>query len=1085
MPSAPFRALAPAVMLVLPWLLPVPELPVLAPGETVERELAGGDMHSFRLEVQTGKPLLVTVEQHGINVILSWQDASGKPLGMMNTALERDGVETLLVEGAEGAYRLEVRSPVAEVPAGRFRVRIDELLSATSEDQTRIEAERLMTGAGLLFSQENEEAQRQALAAYGKARSHWRKLERKPEEARTLIRLAIVHMSLSESQAALDRLQEALALYSSLQDSAREADILTYMGLAQSRLSRYQEAITSFNRSLEIRRALDNRYGEAITSQNLCTIRLYLGEYREAIPCFESALRLLEEVREPDAIADALNGLGGAHSNLGEPRKAREHYNHALEKKRSLKNQAAEAKILNNLAVLAADQGSMGEALAFYGQALEVFEKLGDREWQGRALANLGNAYLSLGETQRARGYFEKALPMRRGLQDRRGEVNTLCSLGLAQEQLEEISSALRSYEEALTIAQAVGYRAGEASALNLLAQGHLKAGDPAKALELFARAAILQRGLGNLSGVALARQRTGEAEARLGQSEKAVVTIHEATDLYRVLEDRSGQAGSLASLAAVERGMGRLDDALAHAEKAIEFVESVRATVGDPSLRASFLASQRLAFELAVGLRMDLDRKQPGKGHVELALALSERARARSLLDLLHEAGRENRRGLDPNLRERKESLALRFSVNARMRRGAATDEQRTSLQRELVELLAEADRLEEEIRRRSPRYAGLIQPLDAAGIRKLLDTDTLLLEYTLGEEKSFLWAVTSERVDGFELPGRTEIESAARRSYEEVRKTEDTESEVHRTLSRILLGPVADRLPGQRLVIVADGALQYVPFSVLPDPGDPTGGTPLVVGHEIVSLPSASVLDIQRRVLTGRPRAEKAIAVLADPVFVPWDNRLRGAASAAAHGMPVETPRIQRLPASGREAKAIAALLPPDQVFMALDFQASRGTALSGILARFRAVHFATHGWIDSETPRLSGLTLSMVDEKGQAQEGLLSLSDIYNLELGADLVVLSGCETALGREIRGEGLMGLTQGFLYAGSERVMASLWLVEDRATAELMTRFYRSMLQEGLPPAAALRSAQLAIRSDPRWQDPFYWAPFVLQGDWR
>jgi CHAT domain-containing protein len=193
----------------------------------------------------------------------------------------------------------------------------------------------------------------------------------------------------------------------------------------------------------------------------------------------------------------------------------------------------------------------------------------------------------------------------------------------------------------------------------------------------------------------------------------------------------------------------------------------------------------------------------------------------------------------------------------------------------------------------------------------------------------------------------------------------------------------------------------------------------------------------------------------------------------------------RLQRLPATGREAESIAKLLPPDQVFLALGARASRRTALRGDLSKHRTVHFATHGMIHADTPRLSFLALSMFDEKGQSQEGVFGLSDIFNLELQADLVVLSGCETALGREIRGEGLMGLTQGFFYAGAERVMASLWRVEDRATAEFMTRFYRAMLTDGLPPAAALRSAQRSIRGEPAWQDPYYWAPFVLQGDWR
>jgi CHAT domain-containing protein len=228
----------------------------------------------------------------------------------------------------------------------------------------------------------------------------------------------------------------------------------------------------------------------------------------------------------------------------------------------------------------------------------------------------------------------------------------------------------------------------------------------------------------------------------------------------------------------------------------------------------------------------------------------------------------------------------------------------------------------------------------------------------------------------------------------------------------------------------------------------------------------------------------------VLADPVFDPADPRV----AAAARERPAVTGRrspapeaassFSRLAWTRREAGAIAAVVPAGSSLLAFDFRASRATALSPELAGYRIVHFATHGVIDSTTPALSGLMLSRVDERGKAQEGFLGLHDIFNLRLGADLVVLSGCETALGKQVRGEGLVGLTQGFLYAGARRVVASLWRIEDQATAELMSRFYRGLFVEGRPPAAALRQAQLALREDRRWRSPYYWSGFVLQGEW-
>jgi CHAT domain-containing protein len=295
----------------------------------------------------------------------------------------------------------------------------------------------------------------------------------------------------------------------------------------------------------------------------------------------------------------------------------------------------------------------------------------------------------------------------------------------------------------------------------------------------------------------------------------------------------------------------------------------------------------------------------------------------------------------------------------------------------------------------------------------------------------------------------------------------------------------------------VVADGALQYIPFAALPIP---SSDAPLASRHEIVSLPSASALAVLRRELRNRPRAPQALAIFADPVFSPDDKRLRQPGAGRTQPAPsppatrgtgdreatVDLYRFHRLDFSRREADTIAALLPRDQVFEALDFEASRATVLGIDLTPFRNVHFATHGVVDSQRPDLSSLVLSLYDKRGRRQDdGFLRLNDIYNLRLGADLVVLSACRTALGKEVRGEGLIGLTRGFMYAGSARVLASLWSVEDRATAELMGSFYRGMLREGLSPAAALRKAQLEMARDPTRKSPYFWAGFSLQGEWR
>ena len=390
----------------------------------------------------------------------------------------------------------------------------------------------------------------------------------------------------------------------------------------------------------------------------------------------------------------------------------------------------------------------------------------------------------------------------------------------------------------------------------------------------------------------------------------------------------------------------------------------------------------------------------------------------------------------------------------------------------------------------------------------------------------------VTPAKLDVYELPKRDEIETAARQAYKLLTSRNDrkegetgaqrkarlaAEDEEYRKaatkLSQMVLGPIIGQVAGKRLLIVADGALEYIPFSALPIPTSDSSKAqvPLVAEHEIVNLPSVSVLAMLRRQAGERTaQPTKEVAILADPVFDKSDPRVGEAPGHPIGGNEISEARpsepsehlarslrdvdngtswsgggLSRLAFSRREASAIMAIAKPGTSMEALDFDASRETALSVQLSQYRIVHFATHGLLDNEHPELSGLVLTLVDPEGKPRNGFIDLEDVYNLTLPSDLVVLSACETGLGKEISGEGLVGLTRGFMYAGASRVVASLWKVDDVATSELMAEFYKGILQSGLPPAAALRRAQMEIQKQKRWADPYYWAAFTLQGDWK
>ena len=562
--------------------------------------------------------------------------------------------------------------------------------------------------------------------------------------------------------------------------------------------------------------------------------------------------------------------------------------------------------------------------------------------------------------------------------------------------------------------------------------------------------------------------------------------------------------------------------------------------------------------YEFYIDVLMRLDKQRPRQGLDGEALQASESGRARSLLELLTEAHADIRQGVDPKLLEGERSLQQLLNGKAerqmRLLSGAHTEEQAVEAAKEIAVLETEYQQVEGKIRATSPRYAALTQPqpLTAEQIQQLLDKETLMLEYSLGDERSYLWAVSQAGIASFELAKREVIEAAARRFYDRltarnkrvngetneqrqvrVAHADADVSAASEALSKLILGPVSTELGTKRLVIVADGALQYIPFGALPAvptqisaesggrPGNqsPTPTPqPLIVEHEVVTLPSASTLSVIRREVAGRQPAPKTIVALADPVFMKDDERVtRGAnrgknsrntqeSNPATNSVKPENGKdlqlveaaqetglasggleVPRLPGSRKEAERIIAMVPKSESKLVLDFAASRKTATSPDLSQYRYVHFSTHGFLNSVHPELSGIVLSLVNERGESQDGFLRAHEIFNLKLPAELVVLSACQTGIGREVKGEGMVSLTRGFMYAGAPRVVVSLWSVSDLGTEKLMVRFYHELMKEGKPPGAALRAAQLSLMTDKdkRWAEPFYWAPFIVQGDWR
>jgi tetratricopeptide (TPR) repeat protein len=1070
-------------------------------GVAVERQLAGGETHAYRVSVSAGQFVRLVVVQKGIDVALRLYAPDGRKLSEVDNVGREETI--FAVADSAGELRVEVVSGVKETPAGVYEIRLDALREASDKDRAAVAAEGLLEEANRLRDQRTAESRQQAILKYEEALLQWRAAGEKRGEALTLEGLGVTYSSIGQLAKAVGCYEQAVLLWHDLGLQLSEAATLTNMGTAHWRAGETKKALESHGRALPLARAAGDPQIEGLVLSNTGAVYWSLGQPLEALKFFGQALPSFQRLGNQRLQAVTLNNIASAYQQLGDLQSASDALTQALALRRAMGDRQGEAAPLNNLGLLYMRLGDLPRALESYNRALEIRRAAGERQWEATVLQGLSVVYLHLGEKERAVESAGQALTIARELGDRRLEAYILVVLGNIHQLSGDAKSALDSFEQSLALRRAAGDRWGEAYTLTNIGESHLRLGEQAKALEHFRQALSLSRDMGD----------------RLG----------EATTLYA-----SARAFSQA---------GDEGTALTQIESALAIIESTRARVRGQDLRSTFLASVQDYYAFSVEQLMRMHRASPSVGHDAEALQASERGRARGLLELLSEARVDIREGVDAALLERgrvlQQQLNFKAEALARLQSAKHTEEQEAAAKKELAALLDEFREVEAQIREKSPRYAALTQPqpLSAKEIMRLLDDDTLLLEYALGEERSYLWAVTPTSVKSFELPKRAEVEASARRLYEaltarskvvrfekegerlrRVAKADADFREAAAELSRLILGPLGGELGKKRLVIVNDGALQYVPFGALPLPAvstlrggsfkaAPAGGyRPLIVEHEVVSLPSASALGVMRRESAGRRRGDKTVMVLADPVFTEGDPRVRRSltesglraegTSEAAHETRAASGELERalrdmggltfsrLRYTRQEAEGILALTPPGEGRKSLDFEASRETATGADIGRYRIVHFATHGILNSTHPELSGLVLSLVDRQGQRRDGFLRAFEIYNLHLGADLVVLSACRTALGTEIRGEGLAGLTRGFMYAGAPRLVASLWGVEDESTAMLMKRFYREMLVSGKRPAAALRAAQLGMWKS-RGLPPYYWAGFVLQGEWR
>lgn len=954
--------------------------------------------------------------------------------------------------------------------AGAIRVGERELALAVQLDLARTAARQQAGGPA------NPARHEDAARLFERALALAREIGDRLAEAEALQGLA----DLLPDSRKLESLRAALAIRRQLGDEGGEAGLLYLVGYYSESRGEIAQAVEDYRRALALHWRTDDEYGQAVTLCELGFLLGSLGDPDRARDYLDVGYARGQQAGDLEIQAFALRERARIDMDLGELQAAHDEYARIHELLTAANGQATAgsaseaAWALEGLAASLLYMGQPEEARQRYGEELTAFERLGNAQGRAYALLGIGSTFEAEHQPAKALEYFQQALDLIRASGLRRIEGLARYDLGRVHGERGQPGEAIADLEAAAVLEAAAG-PVRQAQIQVELANALREAGKPAAAEAAFQRALKLN----------------GSAP----------------------LVEAAAQAG----LARIERDRGDLAAARFAIERAIAITEKLRSGVVRPDQRVSFLATRRGYFELYVDLLMRLDRLQRGAGHDVEALAASEQARARGLLDLLAKERVDVREGIPVELKARETEIGERIArLQTRLwsPRHALPDVEVRRLGRELDQAEEQEKELDAEIRRREPAYAAVHapEPLPLQEIQGFLDERTALLEFFVGEEGSYLFVVTREGLGVHPLPPRRQlaplVESLRRAVYTDSRLLARHYAQDAYQLYRQLLLPAAGELIAKpRLVVAPDGPLYSLSFDVLltakvPEGGAPRRDLPYLIRERAVSyVPSATVLAhlvTGRRPGSGPEAAGKLFVGFGDPGHVQGDGQDGGAApaapaaggdcgpaTAAASGRGANTAAAslaepRPLPAARDEVCRIARLFGADRAAVFLGPAASEeNVKASAVVRSAHILHFAAHGLLDASHPDLSGLRLTHA--AGSAEDGLLQVREIFNLKLRADLVVLSACQSGLGKEVSGEGLIGMTRAFLYAGASSLVVSLWQVDDESTADLMVGFY-GHLESGLDRSEALRSSKLQLIDGSRYFHPYFWAPFILVG---
>jgi len=991
--------------------------------QTAVFELAGGESRTHTLQVASGQFAEASARQVRGDVAIIVTAPDGKTVGTMDRTVRHAAERLPWIAAVSGEYKVAVRS----AKGATYTLT---LAAHDASENEKALAEAFRTGVEETRAVKNDgrvsaaQAKRLAptleMAAQGAAKGGDTGLQ-----ARMLHELSVVRETLGDLKGALAAAEHAVRLRETLPDERLElSHSLSAVGKIQTRLGAGTASIASFERALQVMREDPVPSDEATLVMNLGAAYGARGDFAKALVYFDRAIAIQKELGVEQRAATAYFNKGAIYSNSRDPQKA-----------------------LENLA-----------------QALRLYREAGNERQTVTCLTSIGTAYASMNELQKAEEYFAEAQTGLVRLNDPSLLAKTLRSRANVRSRLGDKPGAITLYEQSAAIARNSGDSPGLVITLMPLialyaAEGKLDEGRAAaeESLALTAMSGATRGWAGPYIGL-------GALAAKAKRFDEAEKYYALGIERARAENDPTTEADGLDSRASYYESLGMFAAAMADLELALHATE--------PKIRALTLESARAALRSnyarrrmrLVDILARLHASDPGAGHAERAFAHLERARASSLGEMLGATQQREvsskEMGLTAAVRDAQQAL---FREDVAAARKPALRAALSKAERELGLYLQVAVR---------PAQLRLHEALTVDQIRDTVaGDDGVVITYSLGEKKSYAWAIDAAGLRMRELPAKAVLEKQIIAFREMLSKPSSALTRARdlqaidtaaRALYTTLLMPVEDRLRNKRKVtIVPDGALAYLPFEAIGN------ATPLMATHRVSYAPSASIVAG----LAGKKaQGNRTLMAFADPS--------RGRSDSTAMKEHLERGyAFTALPNARAEATAIGRLFPASKIFFGAD--ASEGKLKEGASKEIWYLHFAAHGYFDGEKPERSGIVLA---QESRNEDGFLQAREIAQLSLDADLVTLSACQSGFGKVLDGEGVQGLSRAFFLAGARSVVVSLWNVNDAATSELMRRFYAG-LKAGLPKDEALRAAKLAVMKEPRWRHPYYWAPFVLQGD--